>query len=122
VHLSNVQPCNNVLNQPLAEMDEDGLWSEVTVPLTEVRATANPTASVRHIVYYGCNFSRGEGQRWLALVFDRRRQRRQLRPGLRAGGAPTPVGAGGLRADFARPTAGAQAHRGRSKGPDRHCV
>ena len=56
VHSSNVQPCNQVLNQPLAEVGEDGLWSEVTVPLTEVRATANPTASVRHIVYYGCTF------------------------------------------------------------------
>ena len=68
--------CSQVLNQPLAEVGKDGLWSKVTVPLTEVRATANPTASVRHIVYYGCHFSRGEGQRWLALVFDRRRQRR----------------------------------------------
>jgi hypothetical protein len=56
VHSSNVQPCNRVLNQPLAEVGKDGLWSEVTVPLTEVRATANPTASVRHIVYYGCTF------------------------------------------------------------------
>ena len=63
--------CSHVLNQPLAEVGEDGLWSEVTVPLTEVRATANPTASVRHIVYYGCHFSRGGGQRWPALVFDR---------------------------------------------------
>jgi hypothetical protein len=38
--------CSHVLNQPLAEVGEDSLWSEVMVPLTEVRATANPTASV----------------------------------------------------------------------------
>jgi len=52
--------CNQALNQ---QVSEDGLWPEVTTPLTEVRTTAHQTANVRHIVYYVSHFARGGGQR-----------------------------------------------------------
>jgi len=56
VHSANVQPCNHALNEPLAEIDEGGLWSEVTVPFTELRAAADPQAGVRTLLYFGCVF------------------------------------------------------------------
>lgn len=56
VHSANVQPCNNVLNKPLSEVDEDGLWAEISVPFTELRAAADPQAGVRTLLYYGCVF------------------------------------------------------------------
>ncbi len=56
VHSANVQPCNNVLNKPLSEIGEDGLWAEITVPFTELRAAADPQAGVRTLLYYGCVF------------------------------------------------------------------
>ncbi|MDW8352243.1 MAG: L,D-transpeptidase [Anaerolineae bacterium] len=74
VHSANVQPCNHVLNEPLSEVGEDGLWAEISVPFTELRAAADPQARVRMLLYYGCVFrivrlARGaDGKTWYVIA------------------------------------------------------
>lgn len=73
VHSANVQPCDNVLNPPLTEVDEGGMWGEVTVPFTGLHAAANPAASVRAQLCFGTVFrilkvaEGADGQPWYAL-------------------------------------------------------
>jgi lipoprotein-anchoring transpeptidase ErfK/SrfK len=52
VHSAQVHPCDNVLNKPVATIDERGVWGEVTVPLASARNTADPKASQRFPGYY----------------------------------------------------------------------
>lgn len=74
VHSANVQPCNNVLNAPLSEIGEEGLWAEITVPFTKLHAAANPQSGKRALLYYGCIFrilrlAEGtDGKTWYAIA------------------------------------------------------
>jgi len=54
IHSSMVQPSENTLNTPLSALDPTGMWGEVTVPMAEARAQADPAARVLDRYYYGC--------------------------------------------------------------------
>ena len=54
IHSSMVQPSENTLNEALASVDPNGIWGEITVPIAEARAQADPKARVLDRYYYGC--------------------------------------------------------------------
>lgn len=74
VHSASVQPCENNLNKPLTAVESPGLWGDVTVPFTELRAAADPKAGLRGRLYFGCVFriqsvSEGtDGQPWYRIA------------------------------------------------------
>jgi lipoprotein-anchoring transpeptidase ErfK/SrfK len=52
VHSALVQPCDNVINKPVTQIDERGVWGEITVPVAAARNEANPKAAQRFPAYY----------------------------------------------------------------------
>ncbi len=52
IYSSVVQPVKVLLNQPESSIPEGGLWAEVSVPFTEGRKLAGPTAEVLYRLYY----------------------------------------------------------------------
>jgi lipoprotein-anchoring transpeptidase ErfK/SrfK len=55
VYSSYIQPVENMTNKPVASVDDQGFWGEVTVPFTEARY-APGVAGIRYYYYYGCIF------------------------------------------------------------------
>lgn len=64
VHSAMVQPVEQLANEPLAEVDPNGFWGEITYPLTEARVAPDATAQLRYRFYYGTVF------RVIAVVAD----------------------------------------------------
>lgn len=56
VHSGFLQPAENTLNAPLNEIPAEGVWGEVTVPLSDARAAANDATPLRARYYFGCVF------------------------------------------------------------------
>ena len=56
IHSALVYPSENVLNAPIAEVPEGGLWAEVSVPMVEVRSQPNAKAGIRNRFVYGMVF------------------------------------------------------------------
>ena len=74
IHSSYVQPCDNTLNKPLSVVGSEGVWGEVTVPITELRAKADETSGLRARLYFGTVFRiRGvptgdDGKPWYVIA------------------------------------------------------
>jgi lipoprotein-anchoring transpeptidase ErfK/SrfK len=56
VHSANVQPSDNKLNAPLAEIDQAGVWVEVTVPVAEVHPQPDSQSKVVSKLFFGMLF------------------------------------------------------------------
>ena len=52
VHSALVQPCDNVINKAVTQIDERGVWGEITVPVAASRNAADPKAGQRFPAYY----------------------------------------------------------------------
>ncbi len=75
IHSSYVVPVREIFNEPETEIG-DGLWGEVSVPMTRQHASADPEDIGKHTFYYGQVFrvaeraDDGEGRAWYRLLDD----------------------------------------------------
>ena len=53
VHSAFVYPCENFINKPYESLPKEGLWAEVSVPVTDVHSKADEKAPVRDKFVYG---------------------------------------------------------------------
>jgi len=77
VHVGDMQPVRNDLNEVAAAVPSEGLLVEVTVPFTQTRAKPEAEAAPLYRLYYGATFWAVEGVEdasggaWYALLDDR---------------------------------------------------
>jgi len=56
VHSANIQPAESKLNTLLTTVDGEGVWGEITVPMAELRAQADPKSGLRRSLFFGIVF------------------------------------------------------------------
>jgi hypothetical protein len=56
VHSAQMHPCEDVENEPMTSIPNDGFWAELTVPSAFARLRPNPDLWGAYTYYYGCTF------------------------------------------------------------------
>jgi hypothetical protein len=73
IYSSQVQPVENVLNQPPASLPSAGMFGDISVPFIDARASASPRAAISYRLYYSSIFlarkleTGSDGKPWYQL-------------------------------------------------------